>query len=193
MKRSLTLFVQLSLMVTSTIITTVQYYNQEIDVSGFQPTSAPGRSQGSRAQTHPGARLPPRTLTLHGSHQPDPRLLRERPVLTSLRPRSRGSQTTSVSDCPESNIRPHVADLPTAWPALVAPVAQTYFRSRKTRPRPGLTSSRPDPDAGSPSAPAPDGSWMQDHLQHTAQGQLQSNSDHTNIIIRWWASHLTGV
>ena len=32
MKRSLTFFVQLSLMVTSTIITTVQYYNQEIDL-----------------------------------------------------------------------------------------------------------------------------------------------------------------
>lgn len=30
--------------------------------SGFQPTSARGRSQGSRAQTHPGARLPPKNF-----------------------------------------------------------------------------------------------------------------------------------
>ena len=101
--------------------------------TGFQPTSAPGRSQGSRAQTHPGARLPPRTLTLHGSPQPDPRLLRERPVLTSLRPRSRGSQDASVPDCLQSNIRPHVPDLPTAWPALVAPVAPDIFQQPKNQ------------------------------------------------------------
>ncbi|XP_043345109.1 uncharacterized protein LOC122454590 [Cervus canadensis] len=53
----------------------------------------------------PGPGCPPRTLTLHGSHQPDPRPLRDRPVLTSLRPHHRGSQAASVSDCPQSNIR----------------------------------------------------------------------------------------